>query len=292
MVLYQILEHQAHAFQTLFDGQRQVFNLVLRQACMAALPLGLAQALGPVLEQIAEMTKKIKQLRPTHQAAYGDRVPRDPAVDPGLRRWPTHGADERTGNDDSGILRDHLRATGAMEFVSAIEMGGSGSLSRMPTSLNRDMGHPILWRVQVWATRQIENRLRARRQTPPEGHLCRQGQRPRGLATLAAGRELVRGLIVVDGLPCSVGDHLDKTVLHRRIRADLARSTVQHWVIMRPLHITAVHKSTAAGASASCSTPESPPPKSQYVALSELQKEPLCVRVRSSSPSPICRLQP
>jgi hypothetical protein len=131
-------------------------TLCFAKRCMAALPLGLAQALGPVLEQIAEMTKKIKQLRPTHQAAYGDRVPRDAAVDPGLRRWPAHGANERTRNDDSGILRDHLRATGAMEFVSAIEMGGSGSLSRMPTSQNRDMGHPILWRVQVWATRRLK----------------------------------------------------------------------------------------------------------------------------------------
>src|SRR6266851_7176694 len=42
---------------------------------------------------------------------------------------------------------------GSKRFVSAIEMGGSESLSRMPTSQNRDMGHPILWRVQVWATR-------------------------------------------------------------------------------------------------------------------------------------------
>ncbi|MCU1250274.1 MAG: family transposase [Edaphobacter sp.] len=47
---------------------------------MAALPPGLTQALGPVLEQIAEMTKKIKQIRPTHQAAYGDRVPKDQAL--------------------------------------------------------------------------------------------------------------------------------------------------------------------------------------------------------------------
>jgi hypothetical protein len=153
MVLYQILEHQAHAFQTLsLTAKGRSSTLCFAKRCMAALPPGLAQTLGPVLEQIAEMTKKIKQLRPTHQAVYGDRVPRDPAVDPGLRRWPTHGANERTGNDDSGILRDHLRATGAMEFVSAIEMGGSGSLSRMPTSLNRDMGHPILWRVRLATT--------------------------------------------------------------------------------------------------------------------------------------------
>jgi hypothetical protein len=95
---------------------------------MAALPLGLAQALGPVLEQIAEMTK-IKQLRPTHQAAYGDRVPRDAAVDPGLRRWPAHGAnvcshDGQQGTipakmviHDAGIvIACPLRTTGAMEF--------------------------------------------------------------------------------------------------------------------------------------------------------------------------------
>jgi hypothetical protein len=45
----------------------------------------------------------------------------------------------------------------------------------------------------------------------------------------------------------------------------------------------------AADASASCSTPESPRPKSHYVALPELRKKPLCVavRVRSSSPNPI-----
>lgn len=39
----------------------------------------------------------------------------------------------------------------------------------------------------------------------------------------------------------------------------------------------------AAGASASCSTPESPRPKSHYVALPELRKEPLCVILRRAS---------
>jgi hypothetical protein len=95
---------------------------------MAALPPGLAQALGPVLE-IAEMTKKIKQLRPTHQAAYGDRVPRDAAVDPGLRRWPAHGANvcshagqqgtipAKMVTQDAGIvIACPLRATGPWNF--------------------------------------------------------------------------------------------------------------------------------------------------------------------------------
>jgi transposase len=104
-------------------------TLCFAKRCMAALPPGLAQALGPVLEQIAEMTKKIKQLRPTHQAAYGDRVPRDPGVDPGLRRWPTHGANvcshagqqgtipAKMVTQDAGIvIACPLRATGAMEF--------------------------------------------------------------------------------------------------------------------------------------------------------------------------------
>jgi transposase len=54
--------------------------LCFAKRCMAALPPDLAQALGPVLEQIAEMTKKIKQLRPTHQAAYGDRYPESQAL--------------------------------------------------------------------------------------------------------------------------------------------------------------------------------------------------------------------
>jgi hypothetical protein len=75
----------------------------------------------------------------------------------------------------------------------------NGGFRECPHLENRDMGRPILWRVKVWVTRQIENRLRTRRQTTPEGHLCRQGQRPRGLAILAAGRELVRGLNVVCG---------------------------------------------------------------------------------------------
>ena len=35
-------------------------TLCFAKRCMAVLPPGLAQALGPVLEQIAEMTKKIK----------------------------------------------------------------------------------------------------------------------------------------------------------------------------------------------------------------------------------------
>jgi hypothetical protein len=35
-------------------------TLCLAKRCIAVLPPGLAQALGPVLEQIAEMTKKIK----------------------------------------------------------------------------------------------------------------------------------------------------------------------------------------------------------------------------------------
>jgi len=35
----------------------------------------------------------------------------------------------------------------------AVQLGGSGSrIARMPTSQNRDMGHPILWEGQMWAT--------------------------------------------------------------------------------------------------------------------------------------------
>jgi len=43
-------------------------TLCFAQRCMAVLPPGLAQALGPVLEQMQRMTVKIKQYDPRHPA--------------------------------------------------------------------------------------------------------------------------------------------------------------------------------------------------------------------------------
>jgi hypothetical protein len=80
-------------------------------------------------------------------------------------------------------------------------------------------------------------------------------------------------------------DHILVDARNKTVVGGAATSLVDQ----RTATTIAIRCLSAAGASASCSTPESPRPKSQYVALPELRKEPLCVavRVRSSSPSPI-----
>jgi transposase len=54
---------------------------------LAVMPPGLAQALGPVLEQIAAMTLKIKLVRPSDPAARTDGVSRDASPAEGTRCW-------------------------------------------------------------------------------------------------------------------------------------------------------------------------------------------------------------
>ncbi len=68
-------------------------TLCFAKRCMEILPPGLLQALGPVLEQIASMTVKIKHYDRMIKTTHGDRVPRDPGVDPGLRCRAAHGTD-------------------------------------------------------------------------------------------------------------------------------------------------------------------------------------------------------
>ena len=55
-------------------------TLCFAKRCMAVLPPGLVPALGPVLEQIADMTVKIKAVRPCHQAATETEYPETQAL--------------------------------------------------------------------------------------------------------------------------------------------------------------------------------------------------------------------
>jgi transposase len=61
---------------------------------LAMLPTGLAPALGPVLEQIAEMTTKIKQLKGGVEALKVERLARDLRVTKGSFYWHFKDRDE------------------------------------------------------------------------------------------------------------------------------------------------------------------------------------------------------
>jgi transposase len=67
--------------------------LCFAKRCMAVLPPGLVQALGPVLEQIADMTVKIKAYDRAIKRLTETGVPRNAGIDPGLWCGPSHVAD-------------------------------------------------------------------------------------------------------------------------------------------------------------------------------------------------------
>ena len=78
-------------------------TLCFAKRSLAVLPPGLAQALGPVLQQIAEMTVKIKQYDRQIQR-LGDGVSGDTGVAEGLRRWPPHRLDLRADARQQGTV--------------------------------------------------------------------------------------------------------------------------------------------------------------------------------------------
>ena len=112
-------------------------TLTFAKRCLAVLPQGLAQALGPLLHQIADMTVTIKQYDRADPEADRDRVSGDTGADQSLWRRPSHGVDLRP---DAGQTRS---ASSEVAMSAAISACGRDAASPVTATLNLESPRPV-----------------------------------------------------------------------------------------------------------------------------------------------------